>query len=192
MRERALGGENMTDENNAELAPEETVHSCLIKTCGEFWNPEYVKWGKPWRLLGKCEPNGSDINIYGERGVYILYRDHHPVYVGKADKTCLGDRLAEHRADWKKGTRWDSFSWFGVFGLLKKGEVWQRPKEIKLSPTELIAGLEALLIAVIDPRLNSRREWLKEVIWLYQSETDRPADRLASIEKKRRRPTPRR
>jgi hypothetical protein len=44
-----------------------------------------------------------------------------------------------------------------------------------------------LLIAVIDPRLNSRREWLKGVVWLYQSETDRPIEtetRLLSIEKK--------
>jgi len=173
----------MPEEANESTVNEEAVHSHLIKTCGEFWNPEYVKWGKPWRLLGRREPNGVDINMYGERGLYILYQDHLPVYVGKADKTCLGDRLAEHRADWRKGPRWDSFSWFGVFGL-KQGKAWQLPKEIKLSPSELIAGLEALLIAVIDPRLNSRREWLKDVIWLYQSETDKPVDRLASIEEK--------
>ncbi|MGP8224571.1 MAG: hypothetical protein ACLQGT_00295 [Terracidiphilus sp.] len=176
----------MTDERDAETLPAETQHSCLVKACGEFWNPEYVKWESPYELLGKREPNGADVkdvNMWGERGVYILYQDRVPVYVGKADKTCLGDRLAEHWRDWRKMGRWNSFSWFGVFGLLKYNPL-PLPEEIKLSPSELIAGLEALLIAVIDPGLNSKRERLKDVIWLYQSEKYKPVDRLASIEKK--------
>jgi hypothetical protein len=173
----------MSEDANENMANEETVHSHLIKACGEFWNPEYVKWESPWELLGTREPNGANINMYGERGVYILYQDRLPVYVGKADKTCLGDRLAQHRIDWRKVGRWDSFSWFGVFGL-KQDNPLPLPKEIKLSPSELIAGLEALLIAVIDPGLNSKRERLKDVVWLYQSETYKPVDRLASIEEK--------
>jgi hypothetical protein len=34
--------------------------------------------------------------------------------------------------------------------------------------TELIATLEALLIATIDPRLNSRKEKFKNAVRLYQ------------------------
>ena len=167
---------------------EEAVNSHLIKTCGEFWNPESVNWDDSWRLLGKRSPKAPDINIYEERGVYILYKDYVPVYVGKGFKTSIGYRLQEHRGDWKKGTRWDAFSWFGIIGLNEDDKI-AKPTTVshQLSSRELVAALEALLIAVIDPRLNARREWLKGVAWLYQSDTDRPIDletRLLSIEEK--------
>lgn len=173
---------------NEEVVNEEPVKSHVIKTCGEFWNPEFVKWASPWRLLGKRQPKGPDINVWRERGVYVLYKDYAPVYVGKADRQSIGDRLCEHRGDWKKGARWDSFSWYGLVGLGTDNTISQRAeKAYQLSSGELMAALEALLIAVIDPRLNSRREWLKGLVWLYQSETDRPVEleaRLDTIEHK--------
>jgi hypothetical protein len=177
----------MPEDANESTANGETVYSHLIKTCGEFWNPEYVNWSSPYQLFGKRKPNGPDINVWQERGVYILYKDHVPVYVGKGDKGPIGDRLWEHRKDWRKGARWDSFSWYGILGLNDDDKVAQRAETHQISTRELIAALEVLLIAVIDPRLNSRREWVKGVTWLYQSEKFRPKDmesRLDSIEKK--------
>ncbi len=50
----------------------------LIRTYGEFWNPEVVNWNDSWRLLGKLRADftGPDINVYEERGVYVLYKDY--------------------------------------------------------------------------------------------------------------------
>lgn len=177
----------MSEGVSAETTIEEPVNSHLFKTCGEFWNPELVDWNNTWRLLGKRSPKGPDINVYEERGVYILYKDYVPVYVGKGDKQSIGYRLQEHRGDWKKGDRWNSFSWYGIVGLNEVDKIAKRSETHQLSSRDLVAALEALLIAVIDPPLNARREWLKGVIWLYQSESDRPIDveaRLLSIEKK--------
>lgn len=179
----------MANGTEDEPVNERTVGSPLIKTCGEFWDPELVRWGSPWKLWGKLKANGPDINLWPERGVYILYKNYVPVYVGRAERQCIGDRLYEHRFDWKKGARWDSFSWFGIGGLLPNNEVAKHAPSYQLSSGALLSGLEALLIAVIDPRLNSRREWLKGVLWFFQSDTDRPKPvdmeaRLNSIESK--------
>lgn len=161
----------------------------LIKTYGEFWNPELVNWKRSWKLLGKrrSDSKGSDINVYEERGVYVLYKDYEPVYVGKADRQSLGYRLQLHRQSWRKGPRWDRFSWFGIRGLKVNDELRNRNDAFHPSTEELIATLEALLIVAIDPRLNSRREKFKNAVRLYQSDTDKPVevdDRLESIEEK--------
>jgi hypothetical protein len=161
----------------------------LIKTYGEFWNPEIVNWNRKWRLLGKrrSHSKGPDINVYEERGVYVLYKEFEPVYVGKADQTSIGYRLQMHRQSRRKGPRWDQFSWFGFRGLNKNNSLRNINAAFHPKKNELIATLEALLIVAIDPRLNSRREKFKNAIRLYQSDTDRPLDvedRLDSIEEK--------
>jgi hypothetical protein len=160
----------------------------LLRVYGEFWNPEIVNW-KSNSLLGKrrSQSNGSDINVYQERGVYVLYKDYKPVYVGKADRQPLGRRLQLHRQSVRKGPRWDRFSWFGIRGLKKNGELRARNDAFHPTTHELIATLEALLIVVIDPRLNSKTEKFKNAVRLYQSDTDKPPeieDRLAEIENK--------
>lgn len=161
----------------------------LIKVYGEFWNPELVNWNRSWKLLGKrrSDSKGPDINVYEERGVYVLYKDYTPVYVGKADKQSLGYRIQSHRQSERKGPRWDRFSWFGIVGLKVNDTLRNRNDAFHPSTEELIATLEALLIVAIDPRLNSRREKFKNAVRLYQSETDKPLeveDRLEAIEEK--------
>jgi hypothetical protein len=161
----------------------------LIKAYGEFWNPELVDWNKSWQLLGKRRPysKAPDINVYEERGVYVLYKDYDPVYVGKADKQSIGYRLQSHRQSRRKGPRWDMFSWFGILGLRVNGKLRSRNAAFHPSTAELIATLEALLIVAIDPRLNARREKFRNAVRLFQSETDKPIEmeeRLESIEQK--------
>jgi hypothetical protein len=158
----------------------------LIKTYGEFWSPEFVNWDNSWNLLGKRRSDfkGPDINVYEERGVYVLYKDYQPVYVGKADKQSIGYRLQLHRQSWRKGPRWDRFSWFGILGLRVNDKLRSRSSAFHPKTAELIATLEALLIVAIEPRLNSRREKFKNAVRLYQSDTDAPAEmeeRLGSI-----------
>jgi hypothetical protein len=150
----------------------------LIKTYGEFWNPELVNWDNSWRLLGKRRSDfkGLDVNVYEERGVYVLYKDYQPVYVGKADKQSIGYRLQLHRQSWRKGPRWDRFSWFGIRGLRVNDKLRSRNSAFHPTTPELIATLEALLIVAIDPRLNSRREKFKNAVRLFQSDTDKPAE----------------
>ncbi len=163
----------------------------LIKSYGEYWNPDLIDWDRSWRLLGKHKPDskGPDVNVYEERGVYVLYNDFVPVYVGKAFKQSLGYRLQLHWKSPRKRTRWDRFSWFGLIGLNDKNELQgslAAMDKMTVSVPELIATLEALLILVVDPRMNARREKFKNATQLFQSTTDERRGteaRLDNIEK---------
>jgi len=177
------------NENEEESASESTSTPTLIRTYGEFWSPDVVDWAKSWRLLGTERPDskGPIINVYEERGIYVLYKDFEPVYVGKADRQSIGYRLQLHRASRRKGPRWDRFSWFGIRGLTSKGELRNLNASAHADTSELIATLEALLIAVINPRLNARKEKFKNAVLLHQSDKDKPLDvddRLSNIEEK--------
>jgi hypothetical protein len=159
----------------------------LIKAYGEFWSPDVVTWGRKWRLMGTRSDSKTNINVYEQRGVYVLYNDFEPVYVGKADKNSIGWRLEKHRESQRMGPRWNRFSWFGIRGIRKNGKLGASNRSAHSRATELIATLEALLITVIDPRLNSRREKLRNAILFHQSEVDKPiepAERLSAIEEK--------
>jgi len=168
----------MPKENEEELKEESRDTPILIKTYGEFWNPELVNWDNSWNLLGKRRSDfkGPDVDVYEERGVYVLYKDYQAVYVGKADKQSIGYRLQLHRQSWRKGPRWDMFSWFGICGLRANDKLRSRSSAFHPRTAELIATLEALLIVAIDPRLNSRREKFKNAVRLFQSDTDKPAE----------------
>jgi hypothetical protein len=161
----------------------------LIRTYGEFWSPDMVDWGNTWRLFGKKNkgPKSPDLNVYEERGIYVLYKNYVPIYVGKAIRQSIGYRLQLHKESRRKGPRWDSFSWFGLKGFRANGELRLLNKRIPIRSEALIETLEALLIVVIDPRLNARREKLSGATLLYQSQTDRPKEmdqRLTDIEYK--------
>ena len=109
----------------------------LIRTYGEFWDPELVNWDRAWSLWGKKSQTSrsAPINVYEERGVYVLYKDYQPVYVGKADSQSIGYRLQLHRQSHSKGPRWNQFSWFGIRGLTPKNK-------LKASLVTLDSGLE--------------------------------------------------
>ena len=161
----------------------------LIKTYGEFWDPDLVNWNNTWRLLGRpsAKSKKAAVNVYEERGVYVLYKEYEPVYVGKADSQSIGYRLQLHRQSHSKGPRWDQFSWFGICGLTPKNRVRSIKTAFHPKTDELIATLEALLIVAIEPRLNRRKERFKNALRLYQAANDKPLeieDRLISIESK--------
>jgi hypothetical protein len=158
----------------------------LVKAYGEFWNPDFVSWNNGGTLLGQ-DRAGRTINVYEQRGVYVLYEDYAPVYVGRGDKQSIGWRLLSHRESRRKGPRWDRFSWFGINKIRKNGKLSEANSFVHPRTSELIATLEALLIMAINPRLNARREKFKNALQLFQSDKDRPVStekRLASIEGK--------
>jgi len=58
----------------------------LIRTFGEFWNPDTVDWGSKGagnkgRLLGKAKKDGltREVDFWGQVGLYILHDDFRTV-----------------------------------------------------------------------------------------------------------------
>ncbi|HKF47858.1 MAG TPA: GIY-YIG nuclease family protein [Terracidiphilus sp.] len=161
----------------------------LIKAYGEYWNPDLVAWDSK-KLLGRTrKAKGREIDVYGQIGVYVLYKDFQPVYVGRSVRQSIGNRIGGHRLSKRKGPRWDTFSWFGIIEISLASGKLKRRRKSRFSATseELIATLEALLIRTIDPKLNSRRERLKNAVRLSQCEPAETTDleeRMETIEKK--------
>jgi hypothetical protein len=106
-------------------------------------------------MLGRRGSNKPVLQIADfrhQRGIYILYGDYGPYYVGLARKRSLGDRLKDHLTD-KHGGKWDRFSWFGFKRVMrsKNDNGFQQLKEevpdnAVIRPHKLIGDIEALLI----------------------------------------------
>ncbi len=154
----------------------------LIRAFGEFWRADFVDWdnGKPslWGKRGRGEKLPL-VNVYEERGVYVLYKDFLPVYVGKADSEPLGSRLRKQKYATKRGPRWDRFSWFGIRAIDSDGKIEQsRDEGIAARSDVLIETLEAVLILAINPLLNARSESFKNAERLYQFDDEKPRTRV--------------
>lgn len=132
----------------------------FIKCFGQFWRADEVEWnpGKgargAFRLLGRQGANRPGLRVADfrqQQGIYILYGNHGPYYVGLTKKQGLGKRLKDHLTDQHAG-QWDRFSWFGFctvlagtdkLGLCKLKEM----AEVAVgSPNSVITDVEALLI----------------------------------------------
>jgi predicted GIY-YIG superfamily endonuclease len=133
----------------------------LIRAYGLFWSADEVEWFPgpgsqgQYMLLGRRgekKPKLQLANFRSQSGLYILYGDYGPYYVGKADR--LGRRLKQHLNDRHAG-KWNRFSWFGFRPVLtsRNAKGLNRLKELKqktLGTTpQAIAELEALLIRAL-------------------------------------------
>ena len=156
-----------------------------------FWSRHEVDW---WgdegglELLGRVNRNRGAlqvVNFWGERGIYVLYNDHGPYYVGKTFDQALGVRLRQHQEDTSPHTgNWNRFSWFGwrrvlkgrtAAGLQKLGEV---PVGVLTDSRSSVADIEALLIEALGTRWvgNTRSEsfagavkW-EQIMWSERTE----------------------
>lgn len=124
-----------------------------------FWQRDEVNWSPgagnagAYRLLGRRNQNLPALQLCDFRtqaGIYVLYDDYGPYYVGLA-KTAIGNRLRDHTKDDHRD-RWDRFSWFGFRrvktsadgnGLQQLGEM---PKQLVSGTTHTIRDIEALLM----------------------------------------------
>jgi hypothetical protein len=103
-----------------------------VITCrGEMWarNPENMK------LVPRKKAGGE--------GIYILFDDSTPVYVGRGN---LRRRFAQHSNSKRRGQSWDHFSWYVVRNPERRHE------------------LESLLLRMLPPflrMLNRQRGKLK-------------------------------
>jgi hypothetical protein len=114
----------------------------FVKSYGLFWRRDEVEWNPGtgtkggFRLLGrqgKYLPGLRLADFRHQKGIYILYGNHGPYYVGLTKKQGLGNRLKDHLYD-SHGGEWDRFSWFGFravlattdhYGLCKLGKMAQ-------------------------------------------------------------------
>jgi len=132
----------------------------LIKSYGLFWSANEIDWFPgngtkgAFRLLGRRGVKTANLELADfrdQQGIYILYGNFGPYYVGLTRKQGLGKRLQDHLGD-QHADKWDRFSWFGFRDLLKASKTTGlRPlkalPEVQLgTPTNAIGDIEALLI----------------------------------------------
>jgi hypothetical protein len=151
----------------------------MITSYGLFWRADEINW-RPgrgtsgFRLLGRRGVNRPGIEVTDfrqQRGLYVLYGNYGPYYVGLTQKQDLGRRLKQHLSDHHDG-HWDRFSWFGFRRVLKGANSDGTQKlaelaEVSLgSPQNMIKDMEALLIKALgcESNLNKMnftkgREW---------------------------------
>jgi hypothetical protein len=135
-----------------------------IKNFGFMWERDKVEWGVRGRggratLLGRMVKNRRrEVDFSDQMGIYVLYdRFEQPVQIGQS-KNILR-RLRQHRRDHLRN-RWAYFSWFGFFKVGMSNDLLVRDSGPELKRTltlgESLNELEAILIQVLEPRLNRR------------------------------------
>ena len=130
----------------------------MIYAHGLFWNANDVNWspgqGTPFRMLGRVGQNKGTLKVIDARhqkGIYILYGDYGPHYVGLVKDQSLGDRLKQHLSD-SHGDKWNRFSWFGFRRDLagKDNNGFNKRKDVaetqNVAPKTVIKDIEAVLI----------------------------------------------
>lgn len=135
--------------------PDEPVETGLINAFGMFWARENVAWEKRPRLLGRQSRSSKAVDFCGQEGVYLLYDRRDVVYVGRTTDQAMGLRLQQHTRD-RLGSRWERFSWFGVYAATDAGEL-DRSTQGSPDLTTLIVTMEALLIEGLEPPQNRKR-----------------------------------
>lgn len=140
-----------------------------ITSFGLFWRESEIDWNPgqgyrdSFRLLGRKGANRGTIQITDfrfQQGIYILYDEYGPSYVGLTRAQGLGKRLKDHLDDHLAG-KWDRFSWFGFRPIgqanSKSGilELDQPPEDLTDDTNTTIGDLEALLIRAIGPKRNT-------------------------------------
>lgn len=94
-------------------------------------------------------------------GVYVLFTENREViYVGQvgvSEKRTLFGRLRRHKRDHLRG-RWSHFSWFGLKDVdLNTRELKSFEKTANEGPGDVLNEIEAILIHLLEPRLNLQR-----------------------------------
>jgi hypothetical protein len=173
------------------------VHKALIQSYGLFWRRDEIDWnpgkGKryAWRLYGRRGANRRSLQIADfrdQQGIYILYGDYGPYYVGLTRKKGLGRRLKDHLTD-RHANRWDRFSWFGFCKVLKSKNEYgvqllgKMPSTKPASLDDMIADIEALLIKSMALQNINNMNFVLAEKWMQikTDELDKFAERLWGI-----------
>lgn len=140
-----------------------------VTSFGLFWRASEIDWNpgqgnrNGFRLLGRIGANRGNIRVADfrhQQGIYILFDEYGPAYVGLTSAQGLGKRLKDHLTDHLRD-KWDRFSWFGFHPIGSpdpRSRILQlnQPDENLTDDTRTTIGdLEALLIRSIGPKRNT-------------------------------------
>jgi len=137
----------------------------MIRCYGVHWHADRVNWGKKGphnqgTLLGAASKSARavPVDFRKQRGIYALYADYELVYVGQtgAGNDRLFKRLKAHRFD-HLSERWNRFSWFGTQWVTKRHELSIDTAGVHETVEATLNVMEAVAIAVAEPRLNLQR-----------------------------------
>lgn len=135
----------------------------MIRSYGLHWRLDRVFWGKqnvPGGLFGtaRSSQRSNPIDFRNQRGIYALYAEYELVYIGQtgAGSDRLFNRLKAHTAD-HLSERWDRFSWFGTQWVTKNGVISKDTATLSETVRASLNILEAVVIAISEPRLNLQR-----------------------------------
>ena len=142
----------------------------IIRNFGLHWRKDWISWGRQnvaGELLGREKGLNTKIDFREQRGVYALYSDYELVYVGQTTAAGLFQRLRGHRDD-HLSERWNRFSWFGTRRITRM-QLAEETEPLRPDSSVVIHTLEAVCIAIAEPRLNLQRgHWPKPIKQYYQ------------------------
>ncbi len=146
----------------------------MIRSFGLHWRIDRIDWGRPnvpGTLLGAASrsPKARPVNFRQQRGIYALYADYELVYLGQtgAGSDRLFKRLKTHKSD-HLSERWNRFSWFGTQWVTKANELSTDTASVSSTLEAALNVLEAVSIAIGEPRLNLQRGKWGEGTQYYQ------------------------
>ena len=137
----------------------------MIRTYGLHWHLSKIYWGQQGAghagsLLGAASrsPQARPVEFRDQSGIYALYADYDLVYIGQtgAGDQRLFARLKQHTLD-HLAERWDRFSWFGTRRVTQAHELAADNQGVHVNMPVALNILEAVCIAVSEPRLNLQR-----------------------------------
>jgi hypothetical protein len=146
----------------------------MIRSYGLFWHHDKVFWGRrnnAGSLLGAASTatNAVPIEFRDQRGIYALYADYELVYVGQtgAGDMRLLKRLKCHTSD-HLAERWNRFSWFGTQWVTRAHVLSADTAHIHPTVESALNQLEAVAIAIAEPKLNLQRGRWSDTKQYYQ------------------------
>lgn len=146
----------------------------LIHSYGLHWRLDRVDWGRPnhpGTLLGAASRSrrARHVDFRFQRGIYALYADYDLIYVGQtgSKEDRLFHRLKCHRRD-HLSERWNRFSWFGTQWVTKRHELSMDTAQVHGTIGATLNMLEAVSVAISEPRLNLQRGRWNDATQYYQ------------------------
>lgn len=146
----------------------------MIESYGLHWRVDRVFWGRQrvaGTLLGAASrsPKARPVDFRQQRGIYALYAEYELVYLGQtgAGSDRLFKRLKAHKSD-HLSERWDRFSWFGTQWVTQANRLSTDTAAVSQTVEAALNMLEAVSVAIGEPRLNLQRGKWGEATQYYQ------------------------
>lgn len=120
------------------------------------------------------DARGNEVDFDKQVGIYVLKKGPKSVYVGKTGSGMksggLIDRLVSHHYDKNKRGKWDRFCWFGMYGVNTKSNKLIKTEDTRLKTSALISDFEAVLIYLMNAKLNKASGRYKHMTEFWRSE----------------------